>query len=376
MRNQAFDEANDRVKISSQTKVAMRTKKNIRDQISTHAFFGQSSLSCPYGCCGHGGNANPSVPRDLGPYTIDGFDMHTWTTRFQALTKNLKTLIQREETRAMVKSSDFLMPMVQGKHWASEELERFDVLIDRTSDQLLSHKAAMLNASSRRRSMKVERAAESTGDPAQLLALKLELMLYGIYELTHFTYCHWKLAAFQNIEKVFHFGVEDYKCWLAQKLPTAIKKRDPSLRERFSIPMEFTAPGSTQNEKPKARKQLTPLAAAKELTRNCSMLVKDFQTLNKAIPDEDNKPPKLPEKFLYGREPITADFPIALRQPLYDLFFLKELLLEAKNKLQAQRTLIRTLLLVWASSGVSLANESWEWVRDHIHDMPAFQKYE
>lgn len=355
----------------------MRTKKNIRDQISTHAFFGQSSLSCPYGCCGHGGNANPYITRDLGPYTIDGFDMHTWTTRFQALTNNLKTLIQQEETRAMMKSNDHLMPMVQGERWASEELERFNVLIDRTSDQLLSHKAKMLNASSKSKLLKLERTAESIGDPVQLSTLKLELMQHVIVELSNFTYYHFKLAAFQNIEKVFQFGVEAYKSWLTQKIPdSATKKRDPSLRQRFSIPMKFAPPGSTQNEKPKPRKQLAALAAAKELTRNCSMLVKDFQALNKAIPDEDNKPPQLPEKFSYGREPVTAEFPIALRQPLYDIFFLKELLLEAKNKLQAQRTLIRTLLLVWASSGISLANESWEWARDHVHDMPAFQKYE
>ena len=355
----------------------MRTKKNIRDQISTHAFFGQSSLSCPYGCCGHGGNANSYTARDLGPYTIDGFDMHAWTTRFQALTKNLKTLIQQEETRAMVKPNGYLMPTVQGEHWTSEELERFNLLIDRTSDQLLSHKATMLNASSKAKLLKLERIAVSSGDPVQLATLKLELMQHEICELSHFTYYHLRLASFQNIEKVFHFGVEAYKSWLTQKpSDSATKKRDPSLRQRFSIPMQFSAPGSKHNEKSKPRKQLPALAAAKEMTRNCSMLVKDFQALNKAIPDEDNKPPKLPEKFFYGREPVTAVFPIALRQPLYDLFFLRELLLEAKNKLQAQRTLIRTLLLVWASSGISLANKSWEWARDHVHDMPAFQKYE
>ena len=277
----------------------------------------------------------------------------------------------------MVKSNDYLMPMVQGERWASEELERFVVLIDRTSNQLLSHKAKMLDASSKSKLLRLDRIAESTGDPVQLSTLKLELMQHEIVELSNFTYYHFKLAAFQNIEKVFQFGVEAYKSWLTQKNPdSAAKKRDPSLRQRFSIPMKFTPPGSTQNEKPKPRKRLAALAAAKELTRNCSMLVKDFQALNKAIPDEDNKPPKLPEKFFYGREPVTAEFPIALRQPLYDIFFLKELLLEAKNKLQAQRTLIRTLLLVWAGSGISLANESWEWARDHIHDMPAFQKYE
>ena len=317
------------------------------------------------------------MTRDLGPYTVDGFDMHTWTMRFQALTKNLKTLIQQEEACAMVKSKGYLMPMVQGEHWASEELERFDVLIDRTFDQLLSRKAAMLNASSKSKLLNLERTAKSTIDPVQLLTLKLELMLGEIYELFYFTYYHFRLATFQNIEKVFHFGVEAYKSWLTYKFKqSATKKRDPSIRQRFSIPMKFSAPGSTQNEKPKPCKQLAALAAAKELTRNCNMLVKDLRALNKAIPDEDNKPPELPEKFFYGREPVTAEFPVTLRQPLYDLFFLRELLLEAKNKFQAQRTLIRTLLLVWASSGISLANESWEWARDHVHDMPAFQKYE
>ena len=355
----------------------MRTKKNIRDQISTHAFFGQSGLACPYGCCGHGGNANTLITREFGPYTIDGFDMHTWTTRFQALTKNLNTLIQQEETRAMVKSKEYLMPMVQGEHWASEELERFCVLVDRTSDQLLSSKEKMLIDSSKSRLLMQERTAESTGDGVQLSALKLALMQHDICELSNFTYYHFRLAAFQNIEKVFDFGVEAYKAWLTQKTAgSATKKRDPSLRQRFGVPMKFTAPGSTQNEKPKPRKRLPALAASKEMTRNCGMLVKDFQALNKAIPDEDNKPPKLPEKFFYGREPVTAKFPIALRQSLYDLFFLREILLEAKNKLQAQRTLIRTLLLVWASSGISLANKSWEWVRDHVHNMPAIQKYE
>ena len=355
----------------------MRTKKNIRDQISTHVFFGQSSLSCPYGCCGHGGSTNPYTTRDLGPYTIDGFDMHTWTTRFQALTTNLTTLIQQEETRAMVKSNEFLMPMVQGKHWASEELERFDVLIDKTFDQLLSQKARLLNVSSRSKVLILERIAKSIGDPVQFSTLKLELIQHEICDLSHFTSYHWRLATFQNIDKVFSFGVEAYKFWLTNKISAlAIKKRDPSLRQRFSIPMEFTAPGSMQNERPKPRKRLTAAAAARELTRNCSMLVKDFQALNKAIPDEDNKPPKLPEKFLYGRERVTAEFPIALRQPLYDLLFLKELLLEAKDKLQEQRSLIRTLLLVWASSGISLDSQSWEWARDHVHDMPAFQKYE
>ncbi|KAL8786076.1 MAG: hypothetical protein Q9195_008352 [Heterodermia aff. obscurata] len=303
--------------------------------------------------------------------------MHTWTTRFQALINNFNTLIQQEETRAMVKSNEYLMPMVQGERWASEELERFDVLVDRTFDQLLSSKAAMLIGSSKSKSLKLERIAESTGDAVLISALKIGLMQQELCELSDFTYYHCRLAAFQNIEKVFDFGVEAYKGWLTQKTTESIKKkRDPSLRQRFSIPMNFTAPGSTQNEKHKPRKRLAALAAAKELTRNCGMLVRDFQAINKAIPDEDNKPPKLPEKFFYGREPVTAEFPIALRQPLYDLFFLRELLLEAKNKLQAQRTLVRTLLLVWASSGISLANESWEWARDHVHNMPAFQKYE
>ena len=159
-------------------------------------------------------------------------------------------------------------------------------------------------------------------------------------------------------------------------LPAIAHKRDPTVRQRFAMPAKLAAQSSKQNEKSKARKKLGVVAAAKELIRNCTMLVKDFQTLNKAIPDEDNTPPKLPDKFFYGREPVTAAFPRELRQFMYDLSFLREIILGAKDTLQPQRDRVRTFLLLWNSSVISLGDKPWHWARDNAHEFPDFKKYE
>lgn len=130
--------------------------------------------------------------------------------------------------------------------------------------------------------------------------------------------------------------------------------------------------------KSKVRKKLDVAVAAKDLTKNCTMLVGDIQTLNKAIRDEHNTPPKLPDKFLYRGEPVTTAFPHDLRQYIYDLCFLKDILGGAGDTLPPQRNRVCRFLFLWSVSAVlqNLGAKPWDWARDNAHEFPDFKKYE
>lgn len=340
-----------------------RTKKKIRDQRSTQGFFDQ-----------------PLLPSSSNS-TLEGYDVDTWTRQFERYIQNLPALIQQEETREFENIDGDLMPKSNGELWTLEELGRFDILIDKVYEQLMSTKEELRITFSESKVLKLKRDAESTDDQYQRTSIQLDLRRLTTAELHAFTYNHFQFVAFQNIEKVFEFGVEACELWLTRinqqmTIPDpASKMREPTLRQRFNIPMKLTAQ-EKEKVKSRPRKTFKALAAARELTRNCTMLVKEFQTLNKAISDEDSKPPKLPEIFFRFREAITADFPEVLRQQLYDLFFLQDVLSETRNKLQTQLPLIRTLLLTWIESDTKLKNGCWSWARDHLHEMPEFQKYE
>ncbi|KAG7004653.1 lipoyltransferase [Physcia stellaris] len=136
---------------------------------------------------------------------------------------------------------------------------------------------------------------------------------------------------------------------------------------------KLAAQSPKKNKKSKLGEKLDLAAEAKELARNCGTLVKDIQTLNKATRDEDNTPPKLPDKFLYRGEPVTTAFPHDLRQHIYDLCFLKVILGGGRDTLPPQRDRVCRFLLLWRASAQL---QNLVWARDKAHEFPDFKKYE
>ena len=238
--------------------------------------------------------------------------------------------------------------------------------MEKVHEYLMVAKGTVLSASDEARVSKAQYYYAGETVEGYRTAKSFDLMLHDLHNLHYFTYYHLRFIAFQNIEKVFEFGAEDYKSWLSMfnKKPLAdessvMEKRGPTIRQRFTVPMDYV---KKPNKKDKPRKKLEPLTAAKELTRNCNMLLKDVQYLNKgrAEEGEEVKATSLPPKaFYYGPVLVTSYCPQVLRQLLFDMGFLKEALIDATYNVQAQGDLIRNLLAAWASTRLGGGNEPW-----------------
>ena len=119
-----------------------------------------------------------------------------WAKHFDVHMQNFHTLVEQEKTRAMVKIAGDLMSAERGEPWTSEEIERFNAVIDKTYDNLLKTTAFITSGPHQNKVLLLKRDAEGTSDPYQQMSIGLELIQRAMWELHHSAYFHLRFVVF------------------------------------------------------------------------------------------------------------------------------------------------------------------------------------
>lgn len=181
-------------------------------------------------------------------------------------------------------------------------------------------------------------------------------------------------VTFSNVDKMFGFPVEALSKVLTKDddgtfhYTPAVQNTEPSLLERFNAPYQLVKTRPTQ-KKAQTPKRLSAIAAIEEMKRHCQGFSADAREISKHIPDDYSQ--ALRPEYAYGQD-IPDGFPEPIRRSLSDLLFMRRELHDLKPSLIEQRDLVICTMTLWFES----SKETWDWGKQHIYEMPEFQKYE
>lgn len=181
-------------------------------------------------------------------------------------------------------------------------------------------------------------------------------------------------VSFSNVDKIFGFPVEAFNKVLAKEddgtyhYTAVVQNIEPSLLERFNAPYKLVKARPPQKKKAQPRKRLSAVAAIEEMKRHCQEFSTDAREISKPISDDYSQ--ALPE-YARGQD-IPDSFSEPIRRSLCDLLFTRRELHALKPSLIEQRDLVICTITLWFES----SKETWDWGKQHIYEMPEFQKYE
>ncbi|MCJ1429808.1 hypothetical protein MMC29_007723 [Sticta canariensis] len=346
----------------------MRTKKNIRNQLYTQAFFGQLSGRCP---CG---NEVCTVSKSKLETTdslhqAEELAMERARKEFAAMTKSLEELSVLEESSGLGVADrvniagTFKLVDIEG---TIEQVENVGTYFSRVHNTKLE--------TLRKSLVDNNKIAVGIGSPLAILKADIDQIL-GKYqawiELVNFAV---GMVQLFNVEKRFSLFEQDCRhiryqaeAWAGNK----VQDNPPTLRQLFRNPMDLEAV-LEQTKKPKERKKRDIKAILEDRKRLSKLAIKDTQALNKLVPDQETKLPSLPGCITYHGIRVPAAIPQAIRQSAYDLEFICDEIHELLEELLRLRNMIRGTLMIW----VTTSKKAWEYGKKHIHEFPDMRKYE
>lgn len=180
---------------------------------------------------------------------------------------------------------------------------------------------------------------------------------------------------FSNVEKIFGFPVEALSKVLVKEddgtfhYAPVVQDIEPCLLERFNAPYKLVKARPSQKKKTQPRKRLSAIAAIEEMKRHCQELSADAREISRHISDDYSQ--ALRPTYPCGQE-VPDNFPEPIRRSLSDLVFTRRELHDLKPALIEQRDLVICAMTLWFES----SKETWDWGKQHIYEMPEFQKYE
>lgn len=180
---------------------------------------------------------------------------------------------------------------------------------------------------------------------------------------------------FSNVEKIFGFPVEALSKVLIKDgdgtfhYSPVFQDIEPCLLERFNAPYKLVKARPTQKKKAQPRKRLSAVAAIEEMNRHCQEFSADAREISRHLSDDYCQ--ALRPEYACGQE-MPDSFPEPIRRSLSDLLFTRRELHDLKPSLIEQRDLVICAMTLWFES----SKESWDWGKQHIYEMPEFQKYE
>jgi len=181
--------------------------------------------------------------------------------------------------------------------------------------------------------------------------------------------------SFSNVEKMFGFPIEALSKVLAKDddgtmhyMPV-MQNTEPSLLEKFNAPYKLVKARPTQKKNARHRKRLPAIVAIEEMKRHCQEISADAREISKHIPDEYSQ--ALRAQYACG-ENIPDSYPEPIRRSLHDLSFTRRELHALKPSLIEQRDVVICAMTLWFEG----SKETWDWGKQHIYEMPEFQKYE
>ncbi|MCJ1271010.1 hypothetical protein MMC22_010909 [Lobaria immixta] len=345
----------------------MRTKKSVRNQLHTQAFFGQvaqASGGCP---CG-----DESCKVSKPERESTGTSRPERTTAMEAACKVFEQMTESLDEMSLLEESSGLVEADRVNIAGTFELVDIEgniAHIDNVGlyfDRVLCSKLDSIYEKTR----DVEMMAAGTGN--QLAELdKIIAQSQAWTELINFAACSVQLF---NVEKRFGFFEQDYRhiryhaeAW-AHESP---QKDPPTLRQIFECPMQPKATVE-RTKKPKERKKRDINAILGDRSRLGKLAVKETQALNKLVPDQETQLPSLPVAVTYDGVEISDAFPEAVRQSAYDLTFSNEEIHGMEVELMMLRETIRRTMLIW----VTTSRKAWEYGSTHIHEFPDMRRYE
>lgn len=346
----------------------MRTKKNIRDQLYTQAFFGQLSGRCP---CG---NEVCTVSKSKLESTdslhqAEELAMERACKDFEVMTKSLEELSVLEESSGVGKADrvniagTFELVDIEG---TIQHVESVGIYLRRVHDTKLD--------TLRKGLAEKKKIAVGMGSPLVIMKAGIDQIL-GRYqawiELVNFAL---GMVQLFNVEKRFSFFEQDCRhiryqaeAWAGKK----VQDDPPTLRQLFKNPMDLEAVHE-RTKKPKERKKRDIKAILEDRKRLSKLAIKDTQALNKLVPEQETKLPSLPANITYDGIRIPAAIPQAIRQSAYDLAFICDEIHGLREELLRLRDMIRGTLMIWATT----SKKAWEYGKKHIHEFPDMRKYE
>jgi len=180
---------------------------------------------------------------------------------------------------------------------------------------------------------------------------------------------------FSNVEKIFGFPVEALSKFLEKEhdgtfhYTLGARNTEPSLVEKFNAPYKLAEARPTQKKKARPLKRLPAIAAIEEIKRHCQEISADAREISKHISDDYSR--ALRPEYACGPG-IPDSYPEPIRRSLCDLLFTRRELHALKPSLIVQRDLVICTMTLWFES----SKETWDWGKQHIYEMPEFQKYE
>ena len=306
------------------------------------------------------------------------------------MSKNLKQLVKQGEERPKDENTFFLDSPTS---WGLKSLDPWIHLVDDEHAGLAKELATFDERKHQDQQQmeskwnQDEQRVKSTGDSVldqEIDLLKTKMLKYNRLALDQKWFSGLLLrcthsVGFFNIDKIFGFPVEALQVLVktgedGRFEPQSEVQSDPqpSLIQRFNAPTKLVTkkPDPKNNSRP--RKRLPAIAAVEEMKRHCRMISVDARAIIKSISDDYSKAICLPETIYAYGQVIPNDLPKYIRQSLSDLAFLREEMFAAHPLVLEQRDLVRCTMMLWIGS----SDATWKWGKEHIYDMPDFQKYE
>ena len=224
-----------------------------------------------------------------------------------------------------------------------------------------------------KRTEETKKIAASTGNQAAILEAALDDIV-GQWEartdLVNLATC---LAQLFNQEKAFGFFEQDCRHIRHRAEGCAggfVENDPPTLRQLFREPMKLGV--QTKEREAKERKKRDISAILRDSGRLSKLAVKDAESVNKQISEQEAQVPPLPAKLTYDGVGIPTAIPQEVRQSVYDLVFTCNQIHAMRVELMRLREAIGGTLLTW----VNTSKEAWEYGTEHIHEFPDLRKYE
>lgn len=347
-----------------------RTKKQIRDQLYTQAFFDQPSpsLSSHVGCAFS--KLNLSV--NESSQTDGDLAITKACSEFQYLTAKFEEQYLFEANHGLEKVDRLNIA-------GTFKLGDIGATIEHVKEVGKEFSRGLDEKFFRLRKLAAEKRmiAEGTGSHEENLRADLEEILEPCdkwTELLNFAVCTTRLF---NSHKKFGFFERDclpVRCQAEAWVGDTVKDYSLTLRQVFQDPMGLDAimdkieTGKVREE----RKKRDIEVILEEKGRLSKLAVEDTQAMNQHFPHEKAKVQSLPDAFTYNDIVIPLAIPLAIRQAAFDLSFLSDDIHEMQEELSQLRETVRCTLMIW----IATSNPVWEYGKEHIHEYPNLRKYE